>query len=547
VRTAIRKHLGDFISLLVLFLIAIGISGYIIANQDARPRIPLLEAKAFKLKAEFSDAQAVTPGQGQSVRVAGVQVGKITQVELKNGIAVVTMELDPKWIKKIDLKSDATALLRPRTGLKDMFVELDPGGHGQSLKSGDTIPVQNTAPDIDPDEILSAFDTDTRAYLQLLINGAGKGLKGHGTDLNKTFKALGPTYRDLARVSNAIAARRDALKRLIHNYGELTNTLADTGPAIRRLVNSSDAVFRAFASQNTNISLAVSKLPATLQQTSATLRKVDAYGRILGPTLESLRAPFRQLNVANHAVLPFVKEAEPIVRTKIRPFIRVARPTVRNLRPAAINLATASPDIAKTFHELNRFFNMGAYNPGGRQTLTGNPLVDRNRDEGYLFWLAWVGQNTTSLFSTSDAQGPLRRFIAFFNCTDLRTVLASNPAGGPLLGLTNALNDPGLCPSSEGGAPGSGLLGLPNPKAKGNKNSPKATNQTPGLPNVTPNLPGRPNVPSLPPVPAVPVPNVTPPSVPSSGGSGGSNGSGGGSSTVPNSALPYLLPKGGKP
>src|SRR5439155_987034 len=267
VTTAIRKHLGDFIALLVLFLIAIGISAYIIANQDARPRIPFLESKAFVLKAAFSDAQAVTPGQGQSVRVAGVQVGKITQVKLQNGIAVVTMELDPKWTKKIDLKSDATALLRPRTGLKDMFVELDPGGTGTTLHSGDTIPVQNTAPDIDPDEILSAFDTDTRSYLQLLINGAGKGLKGHGTDLNKTFKALGPTYRDLAKVSRAIAARRDALKRLIHNYGELTNTLADTGPAIRRLVSASDAVFRAFASQNQNISLAVSKLPATLQQT----------------------------------------------------------------------------------------------------------------------------------------------------------------------------------------------------------------------------------------------------------------------------------------
>jgi len=94
VTTAIRKHLGDFIALLVLFLIAIGISAYIVANQDARPRIPLIESKAFKLKAEFSDAQAVTPGQGQSVRVAGVQVGKITKVSLTNGIAIVTMELD---------------------------------------------------------------------------------------------------------------------------------------------------------------------------------------------------------------------------------------------------------------------------------------------------------------------------------------------------------------------------------------------------------------------------------------------------------------------
>ncbi len=466
-KRAISKHLGDFVALLVLFLIAIGVSGYIIANQDARPRIPFIEPTAFTLKAAFSDAQAVTPGQGQSVRVAGVQVGKITQVKLLNGTAIVTMELDPKWKKKLDIRSDATALLRPRTGLKDMFVELDPGGTGRALQNNDTIPVENTAPDIDPDETLSALDTDTRSYLQLLINGAGKGLKGHGNDLNQTFKALDPTYHDLARVSTAIAARRVQLKRLIHNYGILTNTLADTDGSIRRLVNSSDAVFRAFASQDQNISLAVSKLPATLNQTRDTLVKVDSFGHIAGPALQALRAPFRELNVANHAVLPFVKEAEPIVRTKIRPFVQIARPNIRNLRPAAINLSHAQPDLVSSFHELNRFFNMAAYNKNGAEPVTGNDATDKNRDEGYLFWLGWVAQNTTSLFSTSDAQGPLRRFVVFFNCTSIREELDRSPAGGPLLGLTNALNDPGLCPSGEGGAGGStGLPPLPKKSAK---------------------------------------------------------------------------------
>jgi phospholipid/cholesterol/gamma-HCH transport system substrate-binding protein len=468
VRRAIGKHLGDFVALLVLFVIAMGISGYIIANQDARPRIPFVESEAFKLKAEFSDAQAVTPGQGQSVRVAGVQVGKITEVKLVNGVAVVTMELDQKWKKKLEVRSDATALLRPRTGLKDMFIELDPGGEGELLENNGTLPVQNTAPDVDPDEVLSALDTDTRSYLQLLINGAGKGLKDRGNDLNRTFKALDPTYRDLRRVSSAIAERRQDLKRLIHNYGKLTNTLADTDGDITRLINSSDAVFKAFASEDQNISLAVSKLPATLRQTQDTLTKVDSFSKVAGPALESLREPFRQLDVANAAVLPFVKEAEPIVREQIRPFVKQARPTVNNLRPAAINLAKASPDLVASFHELNRFFNMAGHNPNGAEPVvsTGNAAADlaanKKRDEGYLFWLGWVAQHTTSLFSTSDAQGPLRRFVIFFNCNTIRSELSHNPAGGPLLGLTNALNDPGLCPASEGGGPTTpGLPPLP--------------------------------------------------------------------------------------
>jgi phospholipid/cholesterol/gamma-HCH transport system substrate-binding protein len=466
VRRAIQKHLGDFIAILVLLFIAVGVSAYIVGNQNARSFIPLFEPKPYTIKADFSDAQAVTPGQGQTVRVAGVEVGKITDVKPKSGIAEVTMQIQPKWKRKIDIRSDATALLRPRTGLKDMFVELDPGGRGTRLKDGDIIPVQNTAPDIDPDEILSALDTDTRSYLQLLINGAGKGLSGHGNDLNQTFKALGPTNRDLARVTTAVASRRVALKSLIHNYGDLTNTLADTDGSIHRLVNSSDAVFRAFASQDRNISAAVAKLPPTLRQTQSTLVKANSFAKVAGPALNSLRPAFRELNTANHEVRPFVKEAEPILRKKIRPFVQVARPVVRDLRPASVNLAKAAPDLTTSFHELNRFFDMAAYNPKGREPVTGDPIKDRARDEGFLFWLGWLGQNTNSIFSTSDAQGPLRRFLLFLNCTSIRQTLAGN-AGASLLGITNALNNPGLCPSGESTGGGGGLL-----KGKKNANAP---------------------------------------------------------------------------
>ena len=53
----------------------------------------------------------------------------------------------------------------------------------------------------------------------------------------------------------------------------------------------------------------MSKLPGTLNQTAATLGKVDTLAQRLGPALEALRPPFRQLDDANQAVLPFVKEA----------------------------------------------------------------------------------------------------------------------------------------------------------------------------------------------------------------------------------------------
>ena len=444
----IRKHLRDFLAVGVLMLIALGVGGYIIAQQEARPYFPLIESSPYEIKVEFSDAQAVIPGQGQTVRVAGVQVGKIGRVEIKNGVALVSMQLERKKIENGELKilTDATAQLRPRTGLKDMFIELDPGVEGEELKEKDTIPVQNSEPDVDPDEFLSSLDTDTRSYLQLLINGGGKGFaNGGGRDLNGIFKALEPTNRDLRRVTSAIAERKDALKRLISNYGDLTNTLADRDNDVRRLISSSNETLSAFAQENDNIAEAVARLPGALRQTESTLAKLGPFTQVLRPTLESLRPAFRQLDVANRQVLPFVREAEPILRTQIRPFVQVARPYVQDLRPAARNLATATPDLKESLYELNRFFNMAAYNPNGREPVPGNLNQARARDEGYLFWVGWLGQNTNSLFSTSDASGPFRRAYFGTGCDLVRAEVAAEPELGPLLGFTDLLAPTGVC------------------------------------------------------------------------------------------------------
>jgi phospholipid/cholesterol/gamma-HCH transport system substrate-binding protein len=134
-------------------------------------------------------------------------------------------------------------------------------------------------------------------------------------------------------------------------------------------------------------------------------------------------------------VLPFVREAEPIVREQIRPFVREARPYVADLEPAARDLAQATPDLTDTFGELNRFFNMAAYNPKGREAPEDYPADEqRFRDEGYLFYVGWVAQNTVSLFSTADASGPFRRALLGFGCTSFQTIVARDPSGlAPLI------------------------------------------------------------------------------------------------------------------
>ena len=112
-------------------------------------------------------------GQGQTVRVSGVRIGDIGKVELKDGRAIVRMDIDPKY--KDLVHTDATALLRPKTGLKDMFVQLDPGGGRRAGGQGEAgrSRSRRRRPDVNPDEILGTLDADTRDYLRLLISDGG--------------------------------------------------------------------------------------------------------------------------------------------------------------------------------------------------------------------------------------------------------------------------------------------------------------------------------------------------------------------------------------
>jgi phospholipid/cholesterol/gamma-HCH transport system substrate-binding protein len=198
-RQAISKHLRDFVAIVFLVVVAAGVAGYILSNQRFYlPKwVPLVGKDFFTLKGEFQTAQAVTPGQGQTVDIAGVKVGEVSNVDLKNGRGVVTMKIQRKYSK---IYRNASILLRPKTGLKDMILELDPGTVAAGrIKDDGTIPVSETLPDVNLDEILAQLDGDTRDYLRILLGAGAEGLRGNGRTLSATFRRFPPATRPGSR------------------------------------------------------------------------------------------------------------------------------------------------------------------------------------------------------------------------------------------------------------------------------------------------------------------------------------------------------------
>ena len=456
--TAIRKHLRDFIAIMVLVVVAV-IATYIIVQQQ-RLRIPILESKPFELNAEFSSAQAVVPGQGQTINVAGVEVGQVEDVHLENGRAVVTFGIDRQFLP---IYRNATILLRPRTGLQDMFFELDPGTKSAGdISDGGTVPVQNTAPDVNVDEILSALDSDTQAYLRLRLVGAGEGLKGQGQNLGQLLGSLGPLNRDLDRLNSMVSQRRHQLADLVHNLGVLTKDIGKHRGDVVSFIQANNDALSAIGAQDPDVQRAVSLLPSTLQTGTTTFGKVNDLAKVLGPAFNSLRPFARHLDELNASVRDLANSATPVIQHQIRPFVRSARPDLPPLNEAAKRYAKASPKLTTLGKQVNKLGNMAAYNPHGAQGCPGgtcNPQQPR-RDEGYLYWLAWLAHNGNSVFANQDANGLYRRIYFTASCRNVLNVLESSPAA-PLVTPFGAVFEtacsPGDLPTpSPGGNPSPG-------------------------------------------------------------------------------------------
>jgi phospholipid/cholesterol/gamma-HCH transport system substrate-binding protein len=433
-----RRSAGHAAMILGLAAVAALVGGFILVHQTARFRLPW-EARPFRLQAEFSTAQAITPGQGQSVRVAGVQIGLIKGVHLEDGRAIVDLDLEPRYAHYIH--DDARALLRPRTALKDMFIDLDPGTRSSPfLARGGRIGIAQTNPDINADETYDSLDADGRDYLRALVNGLGRGLDARGGDLRQVFKLFEPLNRDVERVSRAFANQHAALGRLVHDYRLIVGSLAGHDADLDRFVTESERVFSATAPQRRSISAALTEMPGAFDSTTEALGELGRFARAAQPALTALRPAARRLDAAEKATLPFVRDATPLLRDEVRPFVRSARPYVRTLVPAATRLAEASPSLRDAFAELNRLFNMAAYNPKGRE-----PVTAANRDEGYLYWLAWTAQTGNSVFSMADGDGLFRRTILETTCDGFRQLADEKPELEPLIGFGGLLSDPTLC------------------------------------------------------------------------------------------------------
>lgn len=112
-------------------------------------KLEIIGGDVYEVEAQFNTASGLKPGA--SVEIAGVEVGRVRDIRLKEDRAAVMLAVN----NGVKLYSDTIASIKTRGIIGEKFLALSPGGGGDPLKPGDTI--RDTESGLDLEELVSQY------------------------------------------------------------------------------------------------------------------------------------------------------------------------------------------------------------------------------------------------------------------------------------------------------------------------------------------------------------------------------------------------------
>ncbi len=181
--------------------------------------------------AEFTDATGVN--KGDDIRVAGVRVGTVDEVEIiDRNRALVTFSVD----EDTSVNGGTNASIRYRNLVGQRYISLTQEvGDTQRLPAGTTIPVSRTAPALDLTVLFNGFKPLFQALSPEDVNQLSY-------ELIQVFQGEGGTLEGLlahtASVTSTLADRDEVIGDLIDNLSLVLDHVADRDEQLTRLIQS---------------------------------------------------------------------------------------------------------------------------------------------------------------------------------------------------------------------------------------------------------------------------------------------------------------------
>ena len=280
-------RLGSIVAMVAFALSCFGLLLFLwLAFGGATP----LRPEGYRVEVAFPEA--ATLAQEADVRIAGVNVGKVKAKRLDEGArrTLVELEIDGKYAP---IPKNTRAILRQKTLLGETYVELSPGKkQSGDLPDGGRLPDAQVEPTVELDEIFDAFDPETRkAFRDWMTELARVVEDGRGQDINDALGNLEGFAVDGARLLEVLDEQEGAVHRLVRNTGAVFGALNEQEGRLASLIQSSERTFQATASQSEALAETFAIFPTFLDESRATLARLESFSRDTRPLVRDLRGP----------------------------------------------------------------------------------------------------------------------------------------------------------------------------------------------------------------------------------------------------------------
>ncbi len=267
IRTALK--FGTFV------LVCLAFTGYLaftIGNLDVRDPF---NRNTYTVTATFEDVTGLL--RNDNVKVAGVVVGKVTDIDTRDGVADVTFQIDDEHD---DIPKDSSAAIRWRNLIGQRYVYLYPGDSPETLQDGDEIGLEDTASVIDLGALFNKLGPIVGSIDPAQVNDF---LETITEALDGREDKVGAALDDLATLTTGLASRDDAIQRLLTNLDTVADTVNRRDAQIETMLQNLIVLSETFGDNTATLDAALTELGSFGAELDALLdSSSDEIGTLLG-------------------------------------------------------------------------------------------------------------------------------------------------------------------------------------------------------------------------------------------------------------------------
>lgn len=346
-----RRASGPSAIFIASIIAALGIAAYLYTNISE-----IFGHDTYEVRFAVDQNYGVFEGFDE-VRFRGVPAGTITKVERSGAqlIVVATIRKDRGVVYR-----NARAQIRPITPLNDVYLDVvDPGTPAAGRADADRpLDERQTETSVTVPDVLNVFDADVRASTARLLDDLGNGMEDGGAKLRQSFVALGPFLRQAGTLTDQVAARQVATKRLIHNAAVLTRELGRRETELKRLVETGAATVGTLSDESDGLDRTLAELGPTVTELKASLAAVrgvvtdvDTGVQSLYPVADEVDEGLASLRSLNATLGPAISSLRGPVRTLV-PWVRELDQVADRLKPIATSLRPQAPTLNRLTQRL---------------------------------------------------------------------------------------------------------------------------------------------------------------------------------------------------